>query len=100
MFRQVQKQNKYIDTVNGIVFLKSYSSIIARYDRKSHTLILGSHWNYSITTLKHLYKFFREEGINLPHSSKEINRMISNGEIEEIENSKMYDVYYNDKKEV
>lgn len=41
---------------NGSVTFQSYDSIIAKID-KNGTLFLGNKWNYSKTTLKHLYLF-------------------------------------------
>ena len=41
---------------DAIVTFQSYNSIIAKID-KNGTLFLGNDWNYSKTTLKHLYLF-------------------------------------------
>ena len=41
---------------DAIVTFQSYNSIIAKID-KNGTLFLGKNWNYSKTTLKHLYLF-------------------------------------------
>lgn len=44
---------------DAIVTFQSYDSIIAKIDKKG-TLILGDDWNYSKTTLKHLYLFIND----------------------------------------
>ena len=41
------------------ITFQSYNSIIAKID-KNGTLWLGSDWNYSKTTLKHLYLFIND----------------------------------------
>ncbi len=44
---------------NGEIFFQSYDSMIARIDEKQK-LTLGSDWNYSNTTRKHLYLFLSD----------------------------------------
>ena len=44
---------------DAVVTFQSYNSIVAKIDKKG-TLILGSCWNYSKTTLKHLYLFIND----------------------------------------
>ena len=44
---------------DAIVTFQSYNSIIAKID-KNGTLFLGNDWNYSKTTLKHLYLFIND----------------------------------------
>ena len=41
---------------NGEIEFQSYNSLIARIE-KNGNLSLSNHWNYSRTTLKHLYIF-------------------------------------------
>ena len=42
------------------VILQSYNSTVAVYDRECDILTLGRHWDYSVTTLKHVYNFMQE----------------------------------------
>lgn len=44
---------------DAIVTFQSYNSIIAKID-KNGTLLLDNDWNYSKTTLKHLYLFIND----------------------------------------
>lgn len=44
---------------DAIVTFQSYNSIIAKIDKKG-TLKLGNDWDYSKTTLKHLYLFIND----------------------------------------
>ena len=44
---------------DAIVTFQSYNSIIAKID-KNGTLFLGNEWNYSKTTLIHLYLFIND----------------------------------------
>ena len=53
-------KNQFIITGgDAVVTFQSYDSIIAKIDEKG-TLILGNAWNYSKTTLKHLYLFIND----------------------------------------
>lgn len=42
------------------VILQSYNSKVAVYDKECDILTLGRHWDYSVTTLKHVYRFLEE----------------------------------------
>ena len=44
---------------NAIVTLQSYNSTVAEINKQG-TLIFGNDWNYSKTTLKHLYLFIED----------------------------------------
>lgn len=45
----------------GNIYLQSYDSVVARIANDC-TLTLGTNWNYSNTTLRHLYRFIDEYG--------------------------------------
>lgn len=52
-------RNQYRVVVNGIgTFFQSYDSVVAFTD--GDTLTLGRHWDYSVTTMKHLNSFLRD----------------------------------------
>ena len=52
-------RNQYCITIDGKgTFFQSYSSVVAFTD--GDTLTLGKHWDYSVTTMKHLNAFLRE----------------------------------------
>lgn len=54
---QLENKNQFvIYSPSGIIF-QSYQSVIAFFDKDTKTLLLGKDWNYSKTTLKHLYIF-------------------------------------------
>ena len=80
---------------DAIVTLQSYNSIIAKID-KNGTFWLGNDWNYSKTTLKHLYlfindyfnllgdftqKLFGHEFNNSQNKKAYIQKLIDNGKI-------------------
>lgn len=48
--------------------LQSYDSTVAVIDRKSNKITLGKHWDYSVTTLKHVYQFLEEYALDLPRA--------------------------------
>lgn len=57
--RQFYNKNQFIITGKEGVTFQSYDSTIATID-KNGTISLGEDWDYSHTTLKHLYLFFND----------------------------------------
>lgn len=51
--------NQFIITDKGNTFFQSYNSLIAKID-KNGKVTLYHDWDYSNTTLRHLYMFLRE----------------------------------------
>ena len=65
LVKQLENKNQFIILGDdGETEFQSYSSRIARID-KGGTLELSTRWNYSKTTLKHLYLFLEEYLYNL-----------------------------------
>lgn len=61
--------------------LQSYNSTVVVIDRAKDTITLGRHWDYSNTTLKHIYSFLEEYATDLPYAfftSKTKKRSIEN----------------------
>lgn len=56
---QLENKNQFIIYGENGVYFQSYNSLIARIDANG-CLTLWSDWNYSKTTLKHLYLFFNK----------------------------------------
>lgn len=52
---QLENKNQFVITTNEGVFFQSYDSVCAKVS--SEGLTLGRDWDYSHTTLKHLYIF-------------------------------------------
>ena len=52
-------KNQFIIKNGDEIFFQSYESMIARIDKKG-VLYLGDDWDYSRTTLKHLYLFIND----------------------------------------
>ena len=71
--------NQFIIEDGAIAVFQSYESTVARIDLEAEKLTLGIHWDYSHTTMKHLYNFFREFGIEL-HNSKEVRKALETGD--------------------
>lgn len=56
IIRQLENKNQfYLEDANGVEWFQSYSSLVAKVE--GGILSLGSAWDYSHTTLKHLYIF-------------------------------------------
>lgn len=66
--KQLENKNQFIVINDNFVYFQSYNSLIAVYDKEKSVLSLGSDWNFSKTTLKHLYIF-----IDAYCNSKELN---------------------------
>lgn len=57
--KNFQHLNQFTIENWNYVYFQSYQSLIASYDWENH-LILWIDWDYSKTTLKHLYQFISE----------------------------------------
>lgn len=57
---QLDHVNQFIIDSNDYRLFQSYKSLVAIYDKKERQLILGCDWDYSNTTLKHLYLFIKD----------------------------------------
>jgi len=57
-FEDVKNQFIIRDTVNGVTYFQSYSSIIAKKEKGKVTL--GKNWDYSMTTGKYRNRFLNE----------------------------------------
>ena len=57
---QLDHVNQFIIDSDDYRLFQSYNSLIAIYDKKNRVLLLGKDWNYSNTTLKHLYLFIKD----------------------------------------
>lgn len=82
--------NAYVITnfETGETVLQSYNSTVAKIYKPSYVfgkddfylITLGKHWNYSVTTLKHVYNFLLE------YAPKELNLLNSRTKKRSIEN--------------
>lgn len=57
--KQFYNKNQFLIEDKGEKYLQSYESIVAKINHNG-VLTLGKHWNYSKTTLKHLYLFLND----------------------------------------
>lgn len=60
--QQFYNKNQFVieDMKEDKTYFQSYNSLIAIRDKKNATLTLGKDWDYSKTTMKHLYLFLEE----------------------------------------
>lgn len=59
--RQLTNKNQFVMEDNKEIIFQSYQSTIAIYGREKDVIVFGRDWDYSKTTLKHLYIFIDEE---------------------------------------
>lgn len=84
---QFKNKNQFIIFGEGKVIFQSYDSVICIVDENGK-IKFGRHWNYSHTTLKHLYLFLQAhylrlwlEIANSSNKKAAIQKMIDNGEL-------------------
>ena len=53
-------KNQFLMEDEKQAIFQSYDSIIAVYNKENHVLTFGCDWDYSKTTLKHLYIYLRD----------------------------------------
>ena len=58
--QQFYNKNQFIINTEKEITFQSYDSIIATINKKTGVLTLGADWDYSKTTLKHLYLFLQD----------------------------------------
>lgn len=58
--RQLENKNQFLMEDEKQAIFQSYNSVIAIYDKENHNLTFGCDWDYSKTTLKHLYIYLRD----------------------------------------
>ena len=84
---QFYNTNQFIIKTNGSTVFQSYNSVIAVIDENGFTL--GCDWDYSNTTLKHLYLFINDYAYSLrkynisdkPNKKAFIKKLIDEGVI-------------------
>lgn len=69
--------NQFIIKTKKATYFQSYDSIICKLDGKN--IILSMNWDYSKTTMKRLYMFLRQNGINGLSSAKDVRNAIKDG---------------------
>ncbi len=73
----VPNQFEIVDTDNSTMF-QSYDSMIAMVrDSDSRVYLDEYYWDYSVTTMKHLYNFLRQWGYDL--NKKKVLQLIEDG---------------------
>ena len=77
--------NQFVINTEKAIYFQSYRSVVCRIDRQTKQVVLSSHWDYSTTTSKYLYKFLRDNGIDV-YSKKDVLSKIKSTEFIEIEN--------------
>jgi hypothetical protein len=74
---KVPNQFEIVDTDNSTLF-QSYDSMIAMVrDSDSRVYLDEYYWDYSVTTMKHLYNFLRQWGYDL--NKKKVLQLIEDG---------------------
>ena len=72
--------NQFEIVVHNSTIFQSYNSTIALVSADSKIYLDEFYWNYSITTLRHLYNFLGQWGYNL--NKKKVLQLIEKGEFE------------------
>lgn len=63
--QQFYNKNQFIINTEKEITFQSYDSTIATINKKTGVLTLGKDWDYSKTTLKHLYLFLQDYKCNI-----------------------------------
>jgi len=72
--------NQFEIVAHGSTIFQSYNSTIALVSENSKIYLDKFYWDYSITTLKHLYNFLAQWGYDL--NKKKVLQLIEKGEFE------------------
>lgn len=69
--------NQFIIKTKKATYFQSYDSIVCKLD--GINIVLSTDWEYSKTTMKHLYMFLRQNGYYNLSSAKEVRNAIKEG---------------------
>ena len=89
--------NQFIitDNENNTTYFQSYDSLVCKVEKYPKMKItFGCDWDYSNTTMKHLYTFLADEWINLANG-KDVRKAIKNGHCFS-KNGTQFDVVYDE----
>lgn len=75
--------NQFVIETSNNNYFQSYASVVCKIDKATRKVTLSSHWDYSVTTSKYLYKFLRDNGIYV-YRKKDVLDKIKCGEFIEL----------------
>ena len=78
--------NQFVINGNAGVYFQSYDSVIAQKNYDNGKIYLSPSWDYSKTTLKHLYIFLRDFTRYGVYSKKDVENYIKKGDFVEVKN--------------
>lgn len=58
--KKFYNKNQFLIESDELIEFQSYESLVASINKKTGTLTLGLDWDYSNTTMKHLYLFIND----------------------------------------
>ena len=69
--------NQTLIDMGNTVYLQSYKSIVAKYNKETKIVYLGYDWDYSRTTMKYVEKFIGEcSGASSNFAIKDLKRAL------------------------
>lgn len=71
--------NQFVVISEDAIYFQSYSSIIVKKPNNDDKIYLSPDWDYSHTTLKHLYIFLRDYTRYSVYSKKDVENFIKQG---------------------
>lgn len=73
--------NQFVISDNGLTAFQSYDSRVCEI--RGREVTFGCDWDYSRTTLKHLYTFLDDNGLSSLRDSKSVRKAIKEGKTNE-----------------
>ena len=81
MYNVLWHVNQFDVRIDNKNYFYSYNSLCVIIDWDSSTIIFGRDWDYSRTTLKHLYAFMDDNYLSTLDNKKTIQKAIEDGKI-------------------
>ena len=91
---QFYNKNQFLIIDKGVKYFQSYNSMIAKIE--NGTLTLGIDWDYSQTTLKHLYLFINDYLLKYFIDEKIEKAMQSNNKRKALQSLLNNHIYYDE----
>lgn len=76
--------NQFVINADNGVYFQSYDSVIAQKNYSDGKIYLSPSWDFSKTTLKHLYIFLRDYTRFSVNNKKDVEYNIKNGNFVEV----------------
>lgn len=68
--------NQFVINTEKYIYFQSYKSVVCKFNKTTKEITLSQHWDYSRTTSKYLYMFFKRHcGIDVTNKKEVLYKL-------------------------